>query len=124
MNTQAPRADLMRKLMARALDPAAPDPEAMNSAAKFASVARRDGVTLDVLPTVFPPALPPPRQEVRPDACNLEIWFGKHAGMSLLAIGRKYPQYLRWLASDELENDEIRQGAGEVITYLKRRAGK
>ncbi len=117
------RIDLLRKLMARALDPAAPEPEAQNSGQKFVKVARRDGISLEALADVFPPALPPP-QEFRPDACDLHIWFGRHAGLTLLEIGRRFPQYLRWLSSDEMMDDDVREGARAVTAYLARRAAR
>lgn len=119
-----PRIGLVGKLLARALDPAAPEPEAINSAEKLVRVARCDCITLvDVarhLAIVHPQdreRRPRKKKLRRPVAADRVIKFGMHNGKSLEEIGRTDPQYLTWLAA-ECRIDAIRADAEIVADYL------
>ena len=116
-----PRIDLLQKLMARALDPAAGDGEAENAAEKFVRIARIDGLRLDDLPSIFPPALlppPTPAKDDRPAACDVIMPFGQYRGVSLIDIGQDDLEYLIWLASREMRNATVRRAAKAVLDYL------
>lgn len=126
MTTDAtmPRVDLVAKLLARALDPAAPEPEQLNSAEKMVRVARRDGIGLvDIakhLAVIHPNRVRPKRKKLkRPMGCERVMKFGKHAGENLEHIGRIDPNYLRWLAA-ECHYEDIRDDASSVLAYLDR----
>lgn len=109
------RIDLLAKLARRMLDPAASDGEAVNSAEKFARIARIDGVSFNDLGEIF--MLPDSAQTRRPAACGIVVHFGKHAGESLLDIGLANLGYLQWL-SVEAKNDDLRDAASVVLDWI------
>jgi hypothetical protein len=121
---QTPRVATVANLLARAIDPATPEPEAHTSAKLMVNVARKDSVNLIDLVRHFPLVcaadVPKPRRDPRPVEADIEMPFGKHEGMTLEEIGRRHPSYLRWL-SENIEDEEISDGAAEVLDWLKRR---
>ena len=117
----AQRFDICESLLRRALDPAAPEPEAVNSAQKLVTIARRDGIAFDVLRShlaadVKRPA-PAPKTPPVPESCFVVMPFGKHAGETLRDIGRRDIRYLQWLAR-EMNDDDIRDAACVVLDWL------
>ena len=94
---------LAMKLLSRAIDPNAPQPEAETSAAKFVQHCRREGVTLidlaKSLAVVLPRDVPekPIEPEPMPLDCRRTMPFGKYKGMTLSVIASRNPDYLPWL---------------------------
>lgn len=119
--TDKARVDLVVKLLARALDPAAHEGEANTSATMMVRVARRESISLprlsEFLASTVKTFPPPPQQPQRPPGCGIVMTVGKHQGRTLLEIGQRFPGYLRWLAA-EFSDDLIRDAAAEVVDYL------
>lgn len=120
----APRFDLLEKLLRRALDPAALDGEAENSALKFILIARREGIGYEQLAAaIAPPARvsrvrrPRVKRRRRPPACDLVMSFGRHRGRSLGEIATIHLPYLRWLA-DEIKDPDLRAAAKAVLIHF------
>src|SRR4051812_42183038 len=88
----APRADLVAKLLAFALDPSARAGEAENAARRMVTIARREQVSYPALEQFladnFTPALP--EAETAPAALKLRMTFGQYHG-----------ETLRWIAEND-----------------------
>jgi hypothetical protein len=110
------RADLVGKLLARALDGAAMIGEAENSALKMVHIARRENVGLpDVLHVL---AVRDPNIRRRPIACRVRMPHGRYAGVTLLRIGCEDLAYLEWVASEH-SRETLRIAAGAVLEWLR-----
>jgi len=99
-------------LLRRALDPAAPEPEALASATALIRQARRDGIAGigDFVAAVGQALLPPAADYVMP--------FGKYRGTTLGRIAAINPGYLEWLA-EKFEGKAVGRAAAEVLESLE-----
>lgn len=119
--TSNPRVGLCEALLRRALDDAALEGEAVNSAQKLVVIARRERINFESLRDHLAggikrmPAQPAPAEV--PEACHVTMPFGKHRGRTLRDIGRRDIGYLRWVAT-EINDDDLRDAAGEVLDWI------
>lgn len=89
---------LVEKLLRRALDPAASEGEATNSAQKMVVVARRENVTYDaMITTLAPPAREVPVEHEDPPYYGVTLKFGKYSGMRLRDVADEDIDYLVWM---------------------------
>ena len=64
-------------------------------------------------PTTFP-------ANIRPDACSVELDFGRHAGRTLGQLARRDPTYLRWLVRQLAESrPDVAEAAAEVRAWVR-----
>jgi len=109
------RLELLAKLLRRALDQAAPGPEALNSAEKFLRVSRADNITFEQLAAYL--ADEPQADEPDPPACRVIAPAGKYAGMTLAEIAVENLAYIAWM-SREWKDRNMRDAADTVLQFF------
>lgn len=55
------------------------------------------------------------------DALKVRMPFGKHKGLSLEEIGKSTPDYITWLAGQEIKQADLRQAVGLIMSASEKK---